>query len=201
MMINEFIEMTGFEPTMEEYSEIEEAYYSFDGDKRAFCKHFVDNHSEQTIYQKRVEKINKLRSQVMEVEKALMKTIADRDAEIAMLKAKLEHEQEWKPFEDDHNVKQASYEHLAGCGRKMTDEEAIDWVVEETGFSRERIKILHEVPELEINRHRQVRRTGKMIDRSPVYDATDWNYVRFDVQANVTRSYELYNDELTPFWS
>lgn len=39
MMMNEFVERTGFEPTMEEYREIEEAYYNFDGDKNAFCKH------------------------------------------------------------------------------------------------------------------------------------------------------------------
>ena len=35
MMMNEFIERTGIEPTAEEYNEIEEAYYKFDGDKDA----------------------------------------------------------------------------------------------------------------------------------------------------------------------
>ena len=33
MMISEFIERTGFQPTAEEYAKIEEAYYDFDGDK------------------------------------------------------------------------------------------------------------------------------------------------------------------------
>ena len=42
MMMNEFIERTGFEPTAEEYAEIEEQYYSFDGDKDAFCEHWKD---------------------------------------------------------------------------------------------------------------------------------------------------------------
>ena len=41
MMMNEFIERTGIEPTAEEYNEIEEAYYKFDGDKDAFCRDFV----------------------------------------------------------------------------------------------------------------------------------------------------------------
>lgn len=42
MMMNEFIERTGIEPTAEEYNEIEEAYYKFDGDKDAFCKHWKE---------------------------------------------------------------------------------------------------------------------------------------------------------------
>jgi len=37
MLKSEFIERTGFEPTAEEYAEIEERYYNFDGDKDAFC--------------------------------------------------------------------------------------------------------------------------------------------------------------------
>ena len=38
MMMSEFIDRTGFEPTAKEYAKIEEAYYDFDGDKDAFCK-------------------------------------------------------------------------------------------------------------------------------------------------------------------
>ena len=41
MMMSEFIDRTGFEPTAKEYAKIEEAYYDFDGDKDAFCKAFV----------------------------------------------------------------------------------------------------------------------------------------------------------------
>lgn len=41
MMMSEFIDRTGFEPTAKEYAKIEEAYYNFDGDKDAFCKAFV----------------------------------------------------------------------------------------------------------------------------------------------------------------
>lgn len=83
----------------------------------------------------------------------------------------------------------------------MTDDEAIDWVVRETGFARERIQIVHELPLEEINRHRQVRRTGKMVDRRPIYDATDYHYIVFNVRANETHGWELHNDELTPYWS
>ena len=38
MMISEFIERTGFEPTASEYAKIEKAYYDFNGNKDEFCK-------------------------------------------------------------------------------------------------------------------------------------------------------------------
>ena len=48
MMMSEFIERTGYQPSYEEYHHIEESYYSFDGDKNAFCKQwkkdFKDGH-------------------------------------------------------------------------------------------------------------------------------------------------------------
>ena len=47
MMMSEFIERTGFEPTADEYAKIEEAYYNFDGDKNAFCKTFIDGHGQK----------------------------------------------------------------------------------------------------------------------------------------------------------
>ena len=41
MMISEFIERTKYEPDMHEYHLIEMAYYDFDGDKDAFCAHWL----------------------------------------------------------------------------------------------------------------------------------------------------------------
>lgn len=38
MMMSEFAERTGFEPSNEEYRYIEESYYEFDGNKDEFCK-------------------------------------------------------------------------------------------------------------------------------------------------------------------
>lgn len=38
MMMSEFIERTGYEPTYEEYHYIEESYYEFPGNKDEFCK-------------------------------------------------------------------------------------------------------------------------------------------------------------------
>ena len=41
MLISEFIDRTGYRPTAEEYADIEEAYYVFDGNKDAYCKAWV----------------------------------------------------------------------------------------------------------------------------------------------------------------
>ena len=38
MLLSEFVDRVGYQPTAEEYAEIEQAYYVFDGDKDAFCR-------------------------------------------------------------------------------------------------------------------------------------------------------------------
>ena len=38
MLISEFIDRTGYQPTAEEYAEIEKEYYHFKGDKDQFCR-------------------------------------------------------------------------------------------------------------------------------------------------------------------
>ena len=62
MMMSEFTERTGFEPTAEEYTEIEEAYYRFNGDKNAFCKHWMETVGVKGICKARAEKAAELRS-------------------------------------------------------------------------------------------------------------------------------------------
>lgn len=57
MMMSEFTERTGFEPTAEEYDEIEEAYYKFDGNKDAFCINWKHSVGIKGICEARGEKI------------------------------------------------------------------------------------------------------------------------------------------------
>ena len=38
MLMNEFTERTGYQPSFEEYHYIEESYYEFSGNKDEFCK-------------------------------------------------------------------------------------------------------------------------------------------------------------------
>ena len=201
MMIHEFTELTGFEPSMEEYAEIEQQYYEFDGDKKAFCKDFIQNGGIQKVYDKRLATIQQLRSTMIETEKSLMQTIKDKEARIARLEADLEKEQEWQPFEDEHNVSQAAYEKLEAAGaRELSDEEAADMIAEEFGFDRSKIVIVHEVAKEEINRHRRCRKVG-MIPRKALFEAWDWNYIIFNVKGNVTHGYEMYNGELQQYWA
>lgn len=113
------------------------------------------------------------------------------------LKAQLEREQEWKPYEDTYNVSQADYEHLVEQGdtHYLTDDEAKVLLYDWYGFAKEKVTIYHSLPKYEVNRHGQLRKVGE-IDRRPAYNATDWNYIRFDCGA---MSYELYNDNLSFF--
>lgn len=193
MMMSEFIERTGFQPTASEYAKIEEAYYDFDGDKDAFCKAFVNNGGELKIYKARAEEIARLNSQLLEIEKEHKKEIADRDRHIERLTAELDRELEWKPAANTGtNMSQNDYDHLSHSGRQMTDDEAKAFIADECGFAPEKIHILHEVSTYEVNKHSRLRKSATF-DRKPVYEATDWNYVRFDCACFM---YELVNGEL-----
>lgn len=193
MMMSEFTERTGFEPTAEEYAEIEEAYYSFDGNKDAFCKHWKDTVGVEGICKARAEKITQLRSTMVETEKELMQAIAEKDGLITRLKADLEREQEWKPWTPERAVSQKDYDHLRSSGHEMTDDEAKEWIFQEFGFALQAIRIHRLMNVQEINRHHQLRKVGE-IDRTPYYDATDWYYVFFSVRGI---EYEAYNGSLT----
>lgn len=85
MMISEFIERTGFEPTAKEYAEIENEYYEFDGDKNEFCKAFLKNGGRERICRERAAEIERMEQQARETEKK-------HRQEIEALKAELESE-------------------------------------------------------------------------------------------------------------
>lgn len=193
MMISEFIERTGFEPTYDEYLRIEEAYYDFDGDKDAFCKAFVANGGEQKVYQRRADYIHELESKIVDTEKAHKAEIAKLQAEIKSVREELDRELEWQPAANaGTNMEQERYEHLASSGRKMTDEEAKAFIADECGFSPDKVTIHHKASSYEVNKHRRLRVAAEY-DRDPVYESTDWNYVRFDCAYYM---YELVNGEL-----
>ena len=193
MLMSEFIDRTGFTPTYEEYRKIEESYYSFDGDKDAFCKAFVNNDGAMKLCEARAAEIGRLRSLLTENERQYKKDIADRDRRIDELTAELDYELEWKPSDSTGtNMDQKRYEDLAKCGKVMTDEEATAFIADECGFAPEKIHIQHEVNTYEVNKHRRLRKACTF-NRAPVYESTDWNYIRFDCAYFM---YELVNGEL-----
>ena len=202
MMLSEFVERTGFEPMPAEYAKIEEAYCGFNGDKDAFCAAFVSGDGEKKIYQARAAEIDRLNGRILEMDKAAKKDGEEYERRLAFFQAELDKEQEWKPYEDTHNVTQEQYADLAesvpgGAARYMTDAEALDWVCSEFGVDRSKVTILHEIDEYEVNRHHRLRRTGKKIDRRPVYCATDYHYIRFNVGRNW---WECWNGQIRPFY-
>ena len=193
MMISEFIERTGFEPTASEYAKIEKAYYDFNGNKDEFCKAFVKNGGEKKIYKARAEESAQLKSQLVEMEKQHKSEMEAREKQIAELNADLDRELEWKPCDGSGtNMTQERYEHLANCGQVMSDEEAKEFIADECGFDPEKIHILHEVNTYEVNKHRRLRVAGTF-DRAPMYESTDWNYIRFDCACFM---YEFINGQL-----
>lgn len=64
MMMSEFIERTGFEPTAEEYAEIEAEYIGCDIDKDQFCKQWKKNGGIQRLSRQRVRRIKELEDKV-----------------------------------------------------------------------------------------------------------------------------------------
>ena len=193
MMMSEFIDRTGFEPTASEYAKIEEAYYDFNGDKDAFCKAFIKDGGEKKICKARADEIARLRGQMLETEMQYKKDVADRDRRIEELTADLDRELEWKPSTGTGtNMSQSDYDHLARSGRQMTDEEAKAFIAGECGFNPDKIRILHEASTYDVNKHLRLRKSGTF-DRAPVYESTDWNYVRFDCAYFM---YEMVNGEL-----
>lgn len=199
MMKHEFEELTGMKVPFFLYDRIEKAYYSFGGDKREFCAAYADNANglQDQIADAFDEDIRNAREKAVKDAQTAERRIQLLEGTVEGLKRELEKEQEWKPFEDKALMSQQDYDRLAIGNRPMTDEEAIDLIARETGFDKEKIRIVRALPVYEINRHGQLRKCGT-VERLPRYEATDWNYVAFTVTANVTRSYEFVNDMLHP---
>lgn len=207
MMMSEFIERTGFQPLPFEYAKIEEAYYNFDGDKDAFCRAFVKADGEKKVYQARAAEIDRLNGKILEMDRASKKDSEVYEKRIADLQAQLDKELEWKPSEGTGtNMSQRDYEALAalcdgthGDPHEMTDDEAKALIASEFGFAVEKVVIIHVVHTYEVNKHCQLRKSAEYI-RRPMYDVSDYNYIRFDVDCgHMTWMYEMVNGELKTY--
>ena len=84
MMMSEFIDRTGFEPTAKEYAKIEEAYYDFDGDKDAFCKAFVKDGGARKLCKARAAEIDRLNSLLLESERQYKKDSCNGQGQLTM---------------------------------------------------------------------------------------------------------------------
>lgn len=197
MTIKEFTERTGFYPTYEHYKFIEKSYMDFDGDKDAFCKAYRTN--ENGIAEKITREVERFVEEQTELgmheHDAMEERLNAQQEEIEKLKAQLDAELEWTPCKDaGTRMTQRDYVKLKEdrFTKTMTDEEAANFIAEELGFNAERVRIIRKAETYEVNKHRRMR-IAETYDREPLYESTDWNYVRFDVNGI---EYEYVNGQL-----
>lgn len=207
MMLSEFVERTGFTPLPFEYERIEEAYYNFDGDKDAFCRAFVKADGEKKVYQARAAEIERLNGKILELDRASKRDSEEYEKRLAALQAELDRELEWQPCPTcGTNMTQDRYEELLesctayhGDPSSMGEDEAKQLIAEEFGFNPERVEIITTVDTYEVNKHHRLRKSATYT-RLPLYAATDYNYIRFNVRcAGATWMYEMVNGELETY--
>ncbi len=183
MQRQEFEQRTRIYPTDSFYKVIEEFYMDFEGDKDAFCAAYKE--SRDGLEERIRDAANKKDlEKEAEAEKELKRWQEENSRlqdNISYLNHRLDVEEEWKPYTDTRNVTQKDYEELRDNSftEKLSDEKAAEYINQYFGFEKNRIRILHEVPVYEINRHRALREIGKT-EHLPLYASSDWNYIRFD---------------------
>nr|DAU98664.1 MAG TPA: hypothetical protein [Caudoviricetes sp.] len=198
MTIKEFTERTGFYPTYEHYKFIEKSYMNFNGDKDVFCKAYKAN--ENGLAEKITREVERFVEEQTELgmheHDAMEERIARQAGIINNLQAQLDAELEWTPCKDaGTRMTQRDYVKLREdrFTKTMTDEEAADFIAEKLGFNAARVKIIRKAETYEVNKHHRMR-VAETYDREPLYESTDWNYVRFDVYS---MAYEYINGQLT----
>lgn len=86
MLYEEFVTLTGYRPSYEEYERIERNYMAFDGDKQTFCKAWVMvNSATVEQYKVYVEKHSKMEAK----EIALVNHVLDADSVIERIRSRL----------------------------------------------------------------------------------------------------------------
>ena len=138
MMRSEFIFLTGFEPSEEEYKEIEKNYMNSALEKREFCTEWLRDNGIKKCMDARLASIEELK-----------KVVSEKDATIKKLERQLDMELEWHPYGDcGTSFSQADYEGLRFFCKEdgvWSDEKAKYYLEEEFGFSMERVNIIHTV--------------------------------------------------------
>ena len=116
---------------------------------------------------------------------------------IHFLEQELDRELEWKPYIDNRNVSQETYDELVSnpSTNFLSDEEATEMICTEFGFAKEKIRIVRTVNTYDINKHHRLRKSGET-ERRPAYNATDWNYILFECSGV---KYEICDGDINIF--
>lgn len=197
MLKSEFIKKTSFDPMDEEYKEIEQLYYDFNGDQDTFCRCFVADNGIRKFLYKRADTIRNLEQKLKEAAESTECQVKALETEIEKLKEALDKELEWKPCSGGTNLDQERYEDLlhAGGTELLTEEEAKKLIYEEFGFAPSKTTIISSVSTYEVDKYHRMRILQRH-ERKAVYNATDWNYVRFNCTCWM---YEMVNGSLQTY--
>ena len=189
MLYSEFVTLTETEVSDEEYSYIEQSYYDSGLDKADFCKLWkrdCDNGrwAAELALRRKLDRMTE--------------ELKARERKIFELERQLDHEQDWKLAENaGTHLPQECYRALRADdnSRELPYLEAKKLIAKEFGFQVDLIAIIREAETYEVNRHHKLRHK-ETFTREPIYNATDWNYIRFNV-GNL--QYEMINGELEQY--
>ena len=123
--------------------------------------------------------------------------IARLTEQLKQAEAQLERDMGWHPAKDiGTNMTEQEYQRLAEDTAPMQESYAIRRIAKDWGFNEDCIRLVDTVETYEVNKHHKCRVSGTY-SRPPIWAATDWNYIRFDVCGN---QWEIINDELMPYY-
>lgn len=187
MLYSEFTTLTGVKVSIEEYDCIEQSYYDSDLDKAEFCNVWKQDYDNGKWA---IELALRRRLRHMTEE------LKEREKKIAKLEEQLDREQDWKLSDRaGTHMSQKNYINLREDGDLISYDTAKNIIVKEFGFRLDKIEIITEVETYEVSRHYRLRRKDTFT-REPVYESTDWNYIRFNV-GNL--QYEMINGDLEQY--
>ena len=187
MLYSEFTTLTGVKVSIEEYDCIEQSYYDSELDKAEFCKMWKQDFGSGKWA---IELALRRRLRHMTEE------LKEREKKIAKLEEQLDREQDWKLSDRaGTNMSQEKYISLREDGDLISYDTAKNIIAKEFGFQLDKIEIITEVETFEVSRHYRLRRKDTYT-REPVYESTDWNYIRFNVE---NLQYEMVNGDLEQY--
>ena len=198
MMLKEFERLTGFYPSSDLYAMIERAYSDFDGSKEEFCAAYKANKDglAEKIQQEAICHIAYESHALAAVNKKTQDELAAAKVEIIRLEKTLEKALGWERVGTNSNMSDEAYLELEKNGQPISEEKAKEIIHKEFGFSMDCIAIVNELTDYERSNAHQIRKVGT-VTRLPHYEATDWNYIRFDVKG---WHYEFVNGGLEFFF-
>ena len=198
MTIKEFEIMTDIYPSWTLWEEINRTYNESELDKQIWCAAYKANEGGlaeriQSACDVRLGKSEaKLLQMLRDAQSALREMTEERDR----LQLALDRELDWHPAEDiGTNMIEREYQILADDTPPMSEKEAMYRIHNMCGFDMEHIRIVEHVHTYEVNKHHKLR-VKDTYSRRPVWSASDWNYIRFNVCGH---QWEIVNGELMPY--